>query len=162
MVEWKTMALWFSLETECLLSAIFQLLNKKWAIIIRKHCFFSRFASSLSEGVCRQYIEKKCDKAQLVQISTWCKSVHWFTSLQAYSFLAPYTTEISLPCKIPLCACCVHLCYGAVITNRWHYCMQVKLNRTAVSSNLCTCGSWSPFWAEVLVYYQKKLFYKII
>lgn len=118
------MALWFSLESECLLSAIFQLLSEKWAIIIRKHCSFSRLASSFWEGVYRQYIEKKCDETQLVQISTWCKSAHLFTSLQAPSFLASYTTEISsLLCRIPPCAGCVHMCYGAVIANifacRW-------------------------------------------
>lgn len=125
MVQWKTMALWFSLESECLLSAIFQLLEWEMGYNYKEALFLFQTCLCLWEGVYRQYIEKKCDETQLVQISTWCKSVHRFTFLQALSFLVPYSTEISsLLCKIPLCAHCVHMCYGAVIANifacRWH------------------------------------------
>lgn len=142
MVQWKTMALWFSLESECFLSAIFQLLNEKWAIIIRKHCFLSRLASSLWESVYRQYFEKKT-----VKRLSWCKSVpgvNQRTDLYLCRHLPSCTTEISsLPCKIPLSADCVHMCYGAC--NCKHFCMQVTLNRKAVvnfDENL------SILWAE--------------
>lgn len=145
MVQWKTMALWFSLESECFLSAIFQLLNEKWAIIIRKDCFLSRLASSLWESVYRQYFEKKnCEETQLVQISTWCKSVHWFISLQAPSFLQHRNIFFAM-WNPSLCRLCPHVLWSC---NCKHFCMQVTLNRKAVvnfDENLSICGSWSPF-----------------
>lgn len=121
MVQWKTMALWFSLESECLLSAIFQ-----WVVIIRKYCFFSRLASSLWEGVYRQYIGKK----KVMRLS-WCKSVpgvNQCTDLHLCRHLPswPLTPQKYLLCCVKsLSVEVVSTCYTAVIANifscRWHW-----------------------------------------
>lgn len=149
MVQWKTMALWFSLESGCFFS-ICHIPVAEWEMGYNYKGALLLFQAHL--WPLRGWLHWKKNMQRL----SWCKSVQLCLLTLVYIFagtflLGPihHRNRFFRPHVKSLYRMCPHVLRSC---NYEHFCMQVTLNRNAVARNFCILQmELKPCWTKALV-----------